>query len=221
MSNRSPLDGQARVLAALFALDLLDAEEARAAEERYIDDTAFREEVDSLRGAAGELAALAAVSHSPRALWGRIADRIRVGKAAQSGGAKSSRGAAPIAQVWKTWRSDPSTGHDVVRGTSGFEPTSIAGIEALRLRVDESADRVTMLVRMAAGTRYPAHVHAGAEECFVVEGDLHVGGDLVLNAGDYQRMEPGTRHPVQSTRGGCLLFLVSSRSDRLEEGALA
>ena len=74
---------------------------------------------------------------------------------------------------------------------------------------------VTMLIRMAPGTAYPAHRHGGAEECYVLEGDLHVGDDIVMHAGDYQRAEAGSTHPVQSTRGGCLLLLTSSLRDEL------
>jgi len=77
------------------------------------------------------------------------------------------------------------------------------------------AQRDAMLVRMAPGTSYPRHVHAGPEECFVLEGDLAVGDGLRLVAGDYQRMESGSRHPDQSTEGGCLLLLISSLNDEL------
>jgi anti-sigma factor ChrR (cupin superfamily) len=72
-----------------------------------------------------------------------------------------------------------------------------------------------MLVRMAPGSSYPPHLHASSEECFVVEGDLHVGDDLVMNAGDYQRAHGGSVHPVQYTEGGCVLFIMSSLHDEL------
>jgi len=36
-----------------------------------------------------------------------------------------------------------------------------------------------------------------------------------MRAGDYQRAETGSTHPVQSTRGGCLLLLTSSLRDEL------
>jgi hypothetical protein len=39
--------------------------------------------------------------------------------------------------------------------------------------------------------------------------------ELVMAAGDFQRMEAGTRHPLQRTERGCLLFLRSSTEDRL------
>jgi anti-sigma factor ChrR (cupin superfamily) len=82
--------------------------------------------------------------------------------------------------------------------------------------MDSARDRMTCLVRMAAGTAYPRHIHAGPEECLVLEGELRVG-DEMLRAGDYQRAAPGSHHPVQSTDRGCLLLIVSSLSDELED----
>jgi anti-sigma factor ChrR (cupin superfamily) len=73
-----------------------------------------------------------------------------------------------------------------------------------------------MLVRMTEGASYPSHRHAAAEECLVLEGDLIVGED-VLRAGDFQRSEAGSVHPPQSTRAGCLLYILSSLEDELLE----
>ncbi len=72
-----------------------------------------------------------------------------------------------------------------------------------------------MMVRMEPGASYPAHRHGGAEECFVISGDLRTGA-VHLRAGDWQRADAGSRHPVQSTDGGCVLLLVSSLDDTLE-----
>ena len=85
---------------------------------------------------------------------------------------------------------------------------------ARRLFVDDTSGRVTMMVRMAAGTSYPSHRHGGFEECFVLEGDLQVGSEM-LHAGDYQRASAGSVHGVQSTERGCLLLLSSSPGDEL------
>jgi anti-sigma factor ChrR (cupin superfamily) len=96
---------------------------------------------------------------------------------------------------------------------SRWEPTQVKGIEARKLFVDRGHDRVTMLIRMAAGTAYPRHVHGGPEECYVLEGDLRVD-DKTMGQGDYQFAPEGCEHSVQSTEGGCLLLISSSLSDR-------
>ena len=66
-----------------------------------------------------------------------------------------------------------------------------------------------MLVKMAAGARYPRHRHAAVEECYVIEGDLHVSGTVLL-AGDYQRADMDSFHGVQWTENGCTAFIISS-----------
>jgi hypothetical protein len=38
-----------------------------------------------------------------------------------------------------------------------------------------------------------------------------------MRAGDFQRAEAGSVHPVQSTDGGCLLLITSSLDDELLE----
>lgn len=96
-----------------------------------------------------------------------------------------------------------------------WEPTGTPGIKARRLWVDEANDRVAMLVRMEPGASFPGHRHANPEDCFVIEGDLYAH-DFSMKAGDYRRAHPGSVDPVQATRGGCLLFLVSSLRDELE-----
>jgi quercetin dioxygenase-like cupin family protein len=104
----------------------------------------------------------------------------------------------------------------VRRDPRGFEPSGFPGVFVRRLHVDADNDRVTMLVRMEPGTSYPAHRHSGLEECFVLEGDLEVG-PTTLWAGDYQRAEKGSRHPVQGTRSGCLLYVTSSLHDEIQD----
>ncbi len=119
-------------------------------------------------------------------------------------------------QVWKQWQTDAHQAGLFVRraGEGEWEPTGIAGIDIRRLFVDRDRDQITMLVRMAAGTAYPRHVHGGPEECFVLEGDLYVDDDE-LGAGDYQRAAPGSKHGIQRTERGCTLLIVSSLSDEL------
>ena len=73
-----------------------------------------------------------------------------------------------------------------------------------------------MLVRMAPGSSWPPHRHAGPEECYVLEGDIDVGGTR-MTAGSYQRVTAGSEHPRQSTIDGCLLLLISSLHDELLE----
>jgi hypothetical protein len=128
------------------------------------------------------------------------------------------RQAPAVPQPWKAWPPE-GAGADprmtfVAGGPEGFEPTTFPGVTVKRLFVDAARDRVTMIVRMAPGSSYPAHFHGGAEECFVIEGDL-AAGPLRLRAGDYERAGRGSLHPVQATESGCVLFIVSSLRDEI------
>ena len=60
-------------------------------------------------------------------------------------------------------------------------------------------------------------MHGGSEECYVLDGDLQVGV-LPMERGDYQRVDGGSHHVVQSTTGGCVLFIRCSMSDELIGG---
>jgi quercetin dioxygenase-like cupin family protein len=172
----------------------------------------FWAEVRSLRDAAAGLAASGPRQKPRRDLWPEIHARVTSGeKAPQPAGETAGN-----SQLWKRWPAGPVAESWVLAAQDGsFEATDIEGIAVRRLFVDEEGDRVTMLVRMAPGTVYPAHRHGGAEECYVLAGDLAIGDELALRSGDYQRMDAGSVHAVQATRGGCLLLIASSRHDEL------
>ncbi len=124
--------------------------------------------------------------------------------------------AVPPVQLWKNWKAGAAAEELVIqrRHEGAWEATGVEGVEVKRLFADAARGYVTMLVRMAAGSSYPSHRHAGYEECYVLQGDLSVG-ETALHAGDYQRAEGGSVHMVQSTKDGCLLFIVSSQHDEL------
>jgi len=126
-------------------------------------------------------------------------------------------------QVWKAWPdgsrkvSSSPGGLLTVHAHEGvWEDIGVNGIVVKRLFVDKANDRATMLVRMPAGASYPRHRHAGAEQCYVLEGDLRLG-DRVFRAGDYQCAGSDSIHDVQYTEAGCLLLIVSSLHDEIVE----
>ncbi|MGH7451978.1 MAG: cupin domain-containing protein [bacterium] len=126
-------------------------------------------------------------------------------------------------QIWKTWSNKSAAAKTALPGLIAlrrdegkWEEIGISGIKVKRLFVDPERDSVTMLVRMPAGAAYPRHRHAGAEQCYVLEGDLRLD-NLAFYAGDYQCAEPDSIHGIQYTEGGCLLLIVSSLHDELVE----
>lgn len=145
----------------------------------------------------------------PPALKQKILALARAAAPAQTDAGK------PPLQLWKSWVNAAPQDLVIQRQKEGkWEATGVEGVAVKRLYVDAERGYVTMLVRMAAGSSYPSHRHAGYEECYVLEGDLKVG-ENTLHAGDYQRAQGGSVHSVQSTKNGCLLFIVSSQHDEL------
>lgn len=195
-----------REIAELEVLHLCSAEERAALDAAVAAGTP--EAIEARQQAArlsGALALGAPGAAPPAGLREQVLAKIAAAKSA----------AGPRVQIWKEWQSAGAGVSRIVRGEGAeWENIDIEGIQVRRLHVDRDANSVTMLVRMSPGTAYPPHRHGGMEECYVLEGDIHVG-DAEMRAGDYQICERDSRHPVQSTRGGCLLLIRSSLTDEM------
>jgi len=199
--------------AALYLLGSLAADEAAAFEEHLTSCPTCQAEVGQLREATSALAVLAVEVDPPKELRARLLQRVAASAHASADEAHAA--AARPAQSWKDWA--PSRGDGpifVPAADAGWQPTGVAGVFAKGLFVDPRHDRVTMLVRMDAGSTYPAHRHGGPEECFLIEGDLD-DGEIAMHAGDYLRKDGGTLHGVQSSKGGCVMLIISSLHDEL------
>jgi len=203
--------------AALFALGALDDAE-RAEFARHLDDgcDACTTEVQRQREVVAVVDRAAPAVVPSAGLRARLLARVRA-EASETAAKQAAGEAGSGVQVWKHWQAPPTVvdGFYVVHDGEGeWESAACAGVRFKKLAVDAERRYVTMLVRMDAGASYPAHRHGGCEECFVLEGDLHVAGE-VLGAGDYQYAGADSLHGEQRTEGGCLLLIVSSQDDEL------
>jgi anti-sigma factor ChrR (cupin superfamily) len=88
------------------------------------------------------------------------------------------------------------------------------GISVKLLATDRERDRVSMLVRLAPGTDYPPHTHAGVEELHLLQGELWID-DRKLHPGAYNRAEPGTADKRVWSETGCTCVLITSTQDAL------
>lgn len=88
----------------------------------------------------------------------------------------------------------------------------INGIEVKTLAANEDKGYLMILIKAAAGAEYPSHHHNGAEECYVIEGDLYVEGKY-LGPGDFHHAEGGSDHEPLRTKNGCTLLLVADPKD--------
>jgi anti-sigma factor ChrR (cupin superfamily) len=89
-----------------------------------------------------------------------------------------------------------------------------AGIDCKLLATDKKRHRVSMLVRLAPGARYPAHTHADVEELHLLHGELWIDARK-LGAGDYNRGAPGAGDDRVWSETGCTCLLVTSTKDLL------
>ena len=207
--------GESGEWAALYVAGALEEADVREFERHIWSCAACREEVGRLEGVVAALFESVPPATPDARIREQLLQRIAESPAAAiPSPATAADGVNP--QVWRGWTGDQTRGL-VTRHADqdAWEETGIAGITLRRLFVDRERNEVTMLVRMAPGTRYPKHIHDGPEQCYVVAGELHVGDDIVMKAGDYQRAEPDSLHVEQWTETGCELFLISSLTDEL------
>src|ERR1041384_5702876 len=88
------------------------------------------------------------------------------------------------------------------------------GIECKMLAADTARQRVSMLVRLAPGARYPAHTHPGLEELHLLDGELWID-ERKLFPGDYNYGAPGAGDERVWSETGCTCVLVTSTKDIL------
>lgn len=94
-----------------------------------------------------------------------------------------------------------------------WEEIGIEGVSVKWLYVDPVQQHGVTLVRMAASAQLPSHQHTDVEEFYMLEGDGHVAGEVLL-AGDYQRSAAGSIHGITYTEKGCMFITFSSLQDR-------
>jgi anti-sigma factor ChrR (cupin superfamily) len=86
------------------------------------------------------------------------------------------------------------------------------GIACKLLATDTEKSRVSMLVRLAPGTDYPPHRHAGIEELHMLHGELIVD-DKTFYPGDYRRAQAGSVDHRVWSETGCTCVLITSLHD--------
>ncbi len=88
----------------------------------------------------------------------------------------------------------------------------IDGIKVKQLSLNKDKDYLVLLLKVAADTEYPSHHHSGAEECYVIEGDVYAEGKI-LGPGDFHHADGGSDHHPLYTKNGCTLLLVVDPKD--------
>jgi anti-sigma factor ChrR (cupin superfamily) len=101
----------------------------------------------------------------------------------------------------------------VLAGSEAWVPSPTPGVERQMLdRIGAEIARATSIVRFAANTAFPEHVHDGGEEFFVLEG-LFIDDDGEYPAGTYVRNPMGTKHAPRAGEHGATLFVKLHQFD--------
>ncbi len=112
--------------------------------------------------------------------------------------------------------SEAARGLGFILKHEGWQPHPVvAGIRFKQLALDEARGVATLLLDVAPGTLYPAHHHRGAEECYVVSGEVIAGGRR-LTAGDFHHADAHSDHRPLYSETGCTVLLVVDARDYLE-----
>jgi anti-sigma factor ChrR (cupin superfamily) len=192
MSAATPKHGSDHSeLVFMYALQALPSTEVPAVEAHLSACPECRREMETLRPIVDSLVRWPTDVLRPSAsLWERLAQRI----AAESG----EEPAAPDTRRW----------------TEPDWKEVAPGISCKLLATDPQRNRVSMLVKLAPGTDYPPHTHAGVEELHLLHGELWIN-DRKLYPGDYNRAEPGTADARVWSESGCTCVLMTSTQDML------
>jgi anti-sigma factor ChrR (cupin superfamily) len=91
-------------------------------------------------------------------------------------------------------------------------PHPIKGIAVKTLATDKERGYATLLMRLDAGSVFPSHNHAGAEQCFIASGEVAVRGKH-LAAGGFFSTQAHTDHGDIVTLKGATVLLVVAIED--------
>lgn len=103
-------------------------------------------------------------------------------------------------------------GFAVSRASRGWVDHPVPGIRMKVLSIASDRRYATLLLDVAPGTRFPAHHHTGAEECYVISGSVMSYGRR-LGPGDFLHADAETDHAELSTDEGAQVLLVVPPED--------
>jgi anti-sigma factor ChrR (cupin superfamily) len=173
----------------LYALQALPSSEIPVVEAHISSCADCRQEIETLRPIIGSFVSWPTDVLRPSvSLWGRLAQRIA-----------EETGKEPVLP--------PSQ----LPAKPEWEEVA-PGISCQLLATDTEKTRVSMLVRLAPGTDYPPHRHAGVEELHLLYGELMID-DKKLYPGDYIRAEADSVDHRVWSETGCTCVLLTSTKD--------
>ena len=179
--------------ASLYVLGTLAGAELDAFERELRANAELRRFVRELQRTTGLLAMTVPQVAPPAGLRNKVLTRIRAGDVQSE--EKSSPRLPPRLRFLEAARQQ------------NWKALPVPGAWVQLLSLDEERGYAVLLGKLDPGARYPAHVNTGAEDLYVLTGDLHIGNRR-LDAGDFHHADAGSEHEVNYSIEGCTLIAV-------------
>lgn len=198
---------QLQELAAAYALGALEQPDATRLEAMAASDPEIKMEVDAFVAVTAALLRSVPSVPPPSRVRDRVLARIRELPRQPTPAVSASETAAPV-EGFRFLR--PASGE----WSEGLHPGTRFQVLASNVR----RNYMMLYIELDPGAGYPSHEHSGAEELFVVRGDLVTEGHH-LQAGDFVHAEPGTHHHDLVSPSGCQAILITPLTSALAEVA--
>jgi len=192
--------------ASLYALGSLQQDERRAFEERLCHSVELQELVRGLETVAAQLALAAPPAKPAKDLRAKV---LAAAAAAERPAATDASGLRTRPGFMFHGAADPA----------GWKQLPVRGAWIKLLSLEKASGYAVLLGKLEPGVRYPPHKHSGAEELYILTGDLHIG-DRTLGPGDFHHSDAGTAHDVNYSAEGCTLLAVVPADHELVQFAM-
>ena len=187
------------VAAALYALDVLEADERAQTEHALLDSVELGQSVREFEETAAALAYSAPPVPMAVDLKNRLFQRI----SEQAIGARSDLLKLLDLPIAELKQKSTELSWSLLPGKSG--------VKAATWQTDDVYREAAFFARKVGKGLFPNHYHASGETVLVLEGDFIVNGQ-VYHAGERVTAPGKTSHQPESL-SGCLLLCVSSMDD--------
>ncbi|NIS08577.1 MAG: hypothetical protein GWO07_07410 [Candidatus Dadabacteria bacterium] len=189
-------NGKIEELAALKSLELLEDEDNMAIDSLSSEDNALLESEAGALDKAKEALLYNFTPESPRAeLKKSIISKIK---------------------KKPTDQTSQDKGFLYVRENEGSWVEVVKGVHVKDLFTDTERQYSTVLVKMDPGAAFPDHKHAEYEECYIISGELNMGGHK-FTKGDYIRADADSMHHSIYSEIGCTLLVMASAKNEMIE----
>jgi anti-sigma factor ChrR (cupin superfamily) len=198
--------------ASLYALGALSPSEARTFESEFSGDPELAGLVRELQSVMTLVAAATPAPPPPPALKERIlrqVDELESGRNASPPTPRPPPRPLPAGLSFLT---------AVDQG--GWKELPVPGTYIKLVSLERDRGYAVLLGKLDPGARYPAHRNVGAEDFYILTGDLVVG-DRAMGAGDFHHADAGSEHEENYSVTGCTLLAVLTTDDPLVAFAMA